>query len=286
MSYLLNGQNFSWTFEVKNNSQGNATGVSVALAYPAAGVTILSTSASQGSYAAGIWTVGNLGPGDLEYITVYAEVTDHTLQPFTATGAVSIAETESNVGDNVISKTVGSADPLAACNITGACLCGRLPECDIACGGDYEYRLVDGSETNAMVILSPSGAYRVVPKNAGPEWSFQYTVHCCGSALGCPSCVSCGAALIQCSIAGSVLMDCSGVGFTVNAGTTSDATDNALGEVDMSICGSDTLHFYSPDGSVGVTVTAGSAVIALSIDIVNFLTTVGALPLECTNLNS
>ena len=209
-SYLLDGSIFNWTFEVKNDSQGVATDVAVVFTYPGAGVTIDSTSVNQGTYNTGTdtWHVGTLGPGVKKYITIYGTVTDYTLQPFTATGVVSIAEVESNATDNILSRTVGSSDSGAACNITGACLCGTLPVCTFECAGNYEYRLVPGSSVNGEVTLSPQGAYRVVPTSDPADWSFQYTVHCCVSTIGCPSCINCGEALLQCSIAGSTSLDC------------------------------------------------------------------------------
>lgn len=52
--------------------------------------------------------------------------------------------------------------------------------------------------------------------------------------------------------------------FTVNAGTTSDPTDNSLGE--EVITDGQTVHFWSPTADIAVNTTPGSAVVGVNID--------------------
>lgn len=54
------------------------------------------------------------------------------------------------------------------------------------------------------------------------------------------------------------------IGFTVNAGTTALATDDANGTAGM--CPTDTLHFWSSDSTVDINVSEGSAIVDLTVD--------------------
>ena len=62
MDPVTAGNPFIYTVTVTNNGPSNATGVSVADTLPT-GVTLTSTTVSQGSYSNGAWTVGDLVSG-------------------------------------------------------------------------------------------------------------------------------------------------------------------------------------------------------------------------------
>jgi uncharacterized repeat protein (TIGR01451 family) len=103
----------TFTVQVTNNGPSTATGVFVADLLPA-GLTLVSATASQGSYAGGTgaWNVGNLENGASATLTIIATVT----QPGTITNSATItasSQPDPNVANNSASVTlVGQAADL------------------------------------------------------------------------------------------------------------------------------------------------------------------------------
>ncbi len=122
------GGQVTFLVTVTNNGPDTATGVSVADALPA-GLSLVSATASQGSYAAGTWTVGSITSGANATLAIVVAVTTHT--PVTNTATVS-ATTNDPVGANntaastvdvpdadlAITKAANTATPTVGTNVT------------------------------------------------------------------------------------------------------------------------------------------------------------------------
>ena len=117
----LLGTDVTFTVTATNLGPDDATGVSVADALPG-GLTLVSATPSQGSYAAGVWTVDALANTASATLTVVATVTSGAPQTNTATisGAQydpvstnnsSFATVGARQADLVVTKTVDTAAP-------------------------------------------------------------------------------------------------------------------------------------------------------------------------------
>ena len=84
---------------VTNNGASNATNVSVTITIPPGG-TITNDTPSQGSYLAGVWTVGTLTPSQSETLDLEFTVSDDTLLPFDFTYTVTHDDAPDNVLTN------------------------------------------------------------------------------------------------------------------------------------------------------------------------------------------
>jgi uncharacterized repeat protein (TIGR01451 family) len=108
---VLVNQNVTLVYRVLNNgpAAANAVQVSVPLV---AGLTLVSSTATTGSVANGVWTVGNLAASQNATLTVVAKVTATT--PVTVTGTASSSTPDPNSANNsasgIISVNAKSAD--------------------------------------------------------------------------------------------------------------------------------------------------------------------------------
>jgi uncharacterized repeat protein (TIGR01451 family) len=78
------GDTVTFTVTLSNNGPDAATNVTVGDALPA-GLTLVSASPSQGSYAAGVWTVGTVTPGSPQTLQITATVVSPGVSTNTAT---------------------------------------------------------------------------------------------------------------------------------------------------------------------------------------------------------
>ena len=94
------GEAITYTVAVTNNGPEAASGVEITDNLPA-GLTFQSSSASQGTYAGGIWSVGSLALGSTATLTITANVNAGTAgQIITNTAAVSALNETDPVGSN------------------------------------------------------------------------------------------------------------------------------------------------------------------------------------------
>ena len=131
--------NVTFTVTVTNNGPATSANVSVADALPG-GLTFVSSSASQGSYAAGVWTVGSLANGATATLSIVATVTTHTLQTNTATA------------------TSSTLDPTPANDSASATV--NVPDADLQ---------VAKSVSNATPAINTNVTFSVVVTNGGPN---------------------------------------------------------------------------------------------------------------------
>ena len=99
--------NVTFTVTATNNGPDAASGVAVADALPA-GLSLVSATPSSGSYAAGVWTIGNLANGASATLTIVATVTTHTVVTNSAT--VSATTHDPVAGNNTASAAVNVPD--------------------------------------------------------------------------------------------------------------------------------------------------------------------------------
>jgi uncharacterized repeat protein (TIGR01451 family) len=108
---VLVNQNATLVYRVVNNGPAAASAVQVA-APLVAGLTLVSSSATTGSLANGVWMVGNLASGQNATLTVVAKVT--ATAPVTVTGTASSSTPDPNAANNsasgIISVNAKSAD--------------------------------------------------------------------------------------------------------------------------------------------------------------------------------
>src|SRR5438034_728271 len=85
------GDQITFTVTLNNAGPDDATGVQVTDLLPA-GVDFVSSNASQGSYVntSGVWTVGTVGPGGSQTLSITATVVSPAAQ--TNTGTISDAD--------------------------------------------------------------------------------------------------------------------------------------------------------------------------------------------------
>jgi hypothetical protein len=98
------------SFEVFNSGTASLTNVEVAINIPA-GLTVLSNTPSQGSYAAGVWNVGTLttsqNADNPETLELCFTVTDDSLSPFTITATLTHDDMPDDVdSDNVATREI------------------------------------------------------------------------------------------------------------------------------------------------------------------------------------
>ena len=207
MACLINGDTFTWTINVNNNSVIPVTGVATSVTLPA-GVTYISHVVTKGSYddGTGVWTVGSLAVGASATLTITVEVADATLQPFTASAVVAGNEFESYILNNIGSSvkgggcTEGCASGFNCSDNTVGCLCGQVGILSGSCSGDstIDYRIVEGSEVNCTVEIDAStGQYTVTPLDFSDPWSFDWEVYCCCDEI-------CTGPLVSCTQSGTV----------------------------------------------------------------------------------
>lgn len=103
------GGSLIYTLTATNNGPATATNVSVLDALPT-GVTLISTSSSQGLYAAGVWSVGTLNPGAHATLTITVSVNAGTANStITNTATISADQTDTNADNNAASASVNVA---------------------------------------------------------------------------------------------------------------------------------------------------------------------------------
>ncbi|WP_320056869.1 DUF11 domain-containing protein [Methanothermobacter thermautotrophicus] len=119
---INNGQVTNFTVTVTNNGPNDATGVAVTDILPA-GLSLLSHSASQGTFAGGVWTVGNLANGAsatlmLEVIanaaaifTNYVNASADQYDPLISNNNATALLTVNPSSDISITKTVSNSTP-------------------------------------------------------------------------------------------------------------------------------------------------------------------------------
>lgn len=98
----------TYTVSVTNNGPDTATAVAIADTVPS-GVTLVSASPSQGSYASGIWTVGTITNGGVETLTMVATVDAGTAgSTITNTASLlSVTETDTDSSNDAASAGIG-----------------------------------------------------------------------------------------------------------------------------------------------------------------------------------
>ena len=124
---------------VTNNGPDAASGVSVADALPA-GLTLVSATPSTGSYAAGVWAVGNMANGASATLSIVATVTTHTAVTNTATASST------------------TYDPTAANNAASASV--NVPDANLA---------LTKSVDNATPDVGDNVVFTVTVTNGGPD---------------------------------------------------------------------------------------------------------------------
>jgi uncharacterized repeat protein (TIGR01451 family) len=97
------GDTITFTVTLSNKGPDPATNVTVADALPA-GLNLVSATPSQGTYAAGVWTVGIVSPSTPQTLTITAKVVSSSAQTNTATISTS-DQFDPNAGNNTTSAT-------------------------------------------------------------------------------------------------------------------------------------------------------------------------------------
>lgn len=286
MSCLKNNETFNWEIVVVNNSIISATGVNVSLNI-SPGVSVITSTTTKGSYDIGtfVWNIGVMAPNTQHKLVLTVNVNDQTLQPYSASAIVVGNEFEPYIINNIDSDVKGGpctedcatgfncADNLNSCN------CGRITLLEGACNRDstIDYRIVAGSEVNCTVVLnSATGEYNVQPTGSDP-WTFDYEIYCCCDTV-------CSGPLTTCQIGGTGAADCTSFGFIVNSGVTPDILDDTNGTANMTACPTDVLHFWSEDGLLNISVSPGSTVVNIQLNLDNLFTEIETLPINCINL--
>jgi uncharacterized repeat protein (TIGR01451 family) len=143
------GDQITFTVTLSNQGPDAATGVQVTDLLPA-GVSFVSANPSQGSYdnASGVWTVGTVGPGVPQTLSITATVVSPAAQ--TNTGTISDAD---------------QFDPTAANNSASAT---ETPQ-----QADQAITKTDGVTT---VVPGTSTTYNIVVTNNGPSTAVNSTV--------------------------------------------------------------------------------------------------------------
>ena len=131
--------NVTFTVTVTNNGADTAQAVSVADALPA-GLTLVSATPSTGSYAAGVWTVGNMANGASATLSIVATVTTHTAITNRATASAT------------------TYDPTPANNAASAVV--NVPDANLA---------VPKTVSNATPGLNSNVTFTVTVRNNGPD---------------------------------------------------------------------------------------------------------------------
>jgi len=137
------GDAVSYTVTVTNNGPDTASGVTINDSVPS-GVTLVSASFSQGSYAAGVWTVGSIPSGATQTLTLNVTVI--------ASGAGSIVTNTAAVG------AVGETDTDPSNDSDSAAF--GVPAVDIA---------VTKTVDNPTPVPGATVTYLVTVANAGPS---------------------------------------------------------------------------------------------------------------------
>ncbi|HRK72627.1 MAG TPA: DUF11 domain-containing protein, partial [Rhodothermales bacterium] len=109
------GQQVTFSVTVRNNGPNPATNVRVVDTVPA-GMTLVQTSATQGSYSTGTsqWTIGNMAVGDMAILTMVATVNTTTTGAIVNTATVSnTPETDPISANNTSSVTLNAAAQVA-----------------------------------------------------------------------------------------------------------------------------------------------------------------------------
>ena len=123
----VEGDTVTYTITATNNGPDPATGLTISDVLPS-GLTFASVSSTQGGYSADTWTVGTLGVGGSETLTLRATV-DTGVGGMTITNTASVAslnETDSNASNDSASAslTVASGSPI---NLRLTAMCSPNP---------------------------------------------------------------------------------------------------------------------------------------------------------------
>ena len=122
------GADVTFTVTVTNNGSDTAQGVTVADVLPA-GLTLVSSNPSTGTYASGVWTVGTLANGAAATLAITATVTSTGTITNTATASTAThdpipgnnaasASLNGRRADLVLTKSVNTAGPALGANVT------------------------------------------------------------------------------------------------------------------------------------------------------------------------
>ena len=122
------GADVTFTVTVTNNGSDTAQGVTVADVLPA-GLTLVSSNPSTGTYASGVWTVGMLANGAAATLGITATVTSTGTITNTATASTAThdpipgnnaasASLNGRRADLVLTKSVNAASPALGANVT------------------------------------------------------------------------------------------------------------------------------------------------------------------------
>ncbi len=282
------GDLIHWVIPVRNNGNVTEPAAQVANTLPL-GVTLVSYTVTKGSFnpGTGIWAIGVLVPNEVQQMRLVTRVDDLAQAPFINTAVISGTLIDPNLANNTLTDEVGvtSCPPAAgAVDDPGSCLCGTVSLNDTPCSHcttRYEYDPL--SLVNLVINTwdTATGQYNASLIDPLVSGTFEYSIWC-----DCPdgsNYETSGPAVVTINPL-FVNAPCAGLGFVVNSGTTAVATDNVNGEVTLSVCGGDILHFYSSDGTVDIGVTVGSAVVDLKINLDGLFAQMLALPLDCTPL--
>ncbi len=143
-STIAEGSNAVYTITLVNNGSGDATGVSLTDVLPS-GVTFVLYSASQGTYAGGIWTVGALTNGSSSTLRITARVNNGTAG---STISNTVAITAADQPDPVTSNNTATASFTSV---------AALPATDIGVSMTGTATVYEGSALTYTVSVTNNG---------------------------------------------------------------------------------------------------------------------------------
>ena len=262
-------------YRVTVNASGNATstGVVATDTWPSSGLTFVSATPSQGTYASstGVWTIGIMAPTSTATLDIMATVHGNPGDQITNSVSVGSASTSTdpNTGNNNASVTIGVASStVATTTVSAAAYLGGIednPGITSEHNGDFNDVMFRFMGANPVSLISQNGALSALtpslvnesgtiywdnPSGDGPHMNIGYCV------LGNGNCPSIGGPYTNVQY----LSAPNGAGVNnVVLNTTGSVTATLLGKITAS-SGVDSLGWYDvANPSVKHVIFAGSA---------------------------